>query len=177
MATAERNVADAILQKPMLLKIGGVDYSVAPPTTATLIEVSAEVSKLPSIIVDGERNIIDESLRIAKDCRNIGDILAILILGAKNLTELRRTPKKHILWFVTEWNETLVDKKKELGWTLLNELPPSELSMITSKLLNKLDFGSFFGFTTSLIEVNMIRPTKEVEKVEKKKTKVIASGQ
>lgn len=157
--------ADAILEKPFEVVIGGVTYKVAPPCTATLIEVSAEVARLPKYQIDYNKNKqVSETLRIAKDCKTIGSILAILILGIDNLTETIKTPKKRFLWWVTEWEEKVIDKKAELADFILRRMLPSEINKLTTKILaEKMEIGDFFGFTTSLIEINLTRPTKEVE--------------
>jgi hypothetical protein len=81
MISLEQKTANAVLQQPVEVEIGTKKYSVAPPSVATLILVSAAVSKLPAITLDS-KNIASDCLCIAKDCRPLGEIAAILILGA-----------------------------------------------------------------------------------------------
>ena len=53
--TIEQQVSDTILQQPTEIQVGEKKYSVAPPSIATLILVSKEISKLPKITVDRTR--------------------------------------------------------------------------------------------------------------------------
>ena len=74
--TIEQKTAGAILEKPVEIVIGGKTYQAAPPSTATLILVSEAVSQLPKIALDAEK-IVEETLSVAKDCRILGEIVAI----------------------------------------------------------------------------------------------------
>lgn len=78
-------VSDTILQKPYSIQIGQETYEVAPPSIATLILASELISQLPKVELD-KSLVTFESLRIAKDCKVLGDIVATLILGAENIT-------------------------------------------------------------------------------------------
>lgn len=82
--TIEQTVAETILEQPFEVKVGEKSYQVASASTATLILVSEAISQLPHIALDTEK-VVEETLSVAKDCRILGDIAAILILGAKNL--------------------------------------------------------------------------------------------
>ncbi|MDR1223691.1 MAG: hypothetical protein LBL07_12570 [Tannerella sp.] len=154
MDTLETKTADTILQQPVEVEIGGKTYSVAPPSTATLILVSAAVSKLPKTRLDAE-NIATESLYIAKDCEALGEIVAILILGAKGL---KGSEKK---FFGLKTVET--DPKSILAKEILTELTPRQLSDMLGKLLAGMDLAFFFATTNSLIEINLLRKTRETE--------------
>jgi hypothetical protein len=165
----ESRVAKAVLQKGEEVTVGNEVFEVAPPSTATLILVSEETAKLPSIELDST-NITTEALVIAKDCRVLGDIVAILILGAKNLVERRKdivaTEKRHFFGLIKrvhkEETEVVINHKADLAQKLLENLSPRELHNLTARLLKALQIADFFGFTTSLIEVNLIRKTREV---------------
>lgn len=117
---------------------------------------------MPSVELN-PKNIVSEVLFIAKDCRILGDIVAILILGAKNLKETvvetvevkRRFRRPRV-----ETVEREIDRKAELSKWLLEELDPAELRKLFSELINGFQLGDFFGFTTFLIETNLLRPTK-----------------
>lgn len=175
--TLEEKAAETILQSARKIKIGNKEYSAAPPSTATLILVSEAVSQLPQIKLN-EDNIVSESLWIAKDCRKLGDIAAILILGARNIKETvttQETREKRCLWGLIRYNQKVkvtkeVDKVAELSKLLLEEYSPSQLHSMIATLLHSLDLADFFALTTFLIEVNLLRPTK-VE------TATIACGQ
>ena len=159
--TTESIAADAILQRTKPIEIDGIKYQVAPPTTATLILVSELVSQLPQINLNAE-NILSESLMIAKDCRVLGTIAATLILGAKNLSQQIKKHKYKYWGLVTTTTEETIDKQAELADTILKELSPKQLNQIIIKLLAGMEISDFFGFTTSLIEVNLTRATREV---------------
>ena len=157
--TIEQQVAETILQKVTDVKIGDKTYSVAPPTTATLILVSEAVSQLPHLKLD-EKNIVGEVLSVARDCRVLGDVAAILILGAKGLTE-SVTRRRRVFWpfYSVSVTET-IDRKAELSREILDNYSPSELHNLIASLLKGLDLGDFFGLTTFLTEVNLLRQTK-----------------
>ena len=165
--TLEEKVADTILEKAEELSIGSKTYQVAPPSTATLILVSEAVSRLPRVVSDPE-NVVEESLSIAKDCRALGDIAAIMILGARHLTErvkVQQTREKRYLWGlfkrkVVEEVEEVRDRKAELAQELLENLTPAELYDLTVTVLQRMNLTDFFGLTTFLIEINLMRQTK-----------------
>lgn len=190
----ESKVAKSILQQTEEITIGDEVMSVAPPSTATLILVSEETAKLPQLKLDS-KNMASEVIYVAKDCRVLGDIVAILILGAKGLTKtiiISETVERNVEKIVYDeylfglikrpktMTETIteiidkkviVDQKAELARKLLEDIPPRELHGLTGRLLNTLQISDFFGFTTSLIEINLLRQTREVVK------ETTASGQ
>lgn len=163
----EAKAADAILQKPIEIEIGGQKYTAAPPSTATLILVSEAVSRLPHLTLDGDK-AVEECLSIAKDCKALGDVAAIMLLGARHLTETvkeAQTVKKSHLWGLFSTSETVeiervIDRKAELAQELLETLPPRDLNSLIVKLLEAMQLADFFGLTTFLTEVNMLRQTK-----------------
>lgn len=150
---AEQKVAEAILQKTDPIEIGNKTYSVAPPSTATLIEVSGLISQFPKIDPQ-TNNILNESLRTAKDCKSLGDIIATLILGAE-------PPYRRI---VGRWKKKAYSRnKKQLKNDLLHHKTPAELSMLTARILKMMQIDFFFSTIIFLSEVNMTKPTKETE--------------
>lgn len=169
----EQKVAETILQKQQEITIGGETYQVAPPTTATLILASEYISQLPAIKLDSN-NILIETLYIAKDCHVLGDIVAILILGKKGLREERtinsdkEIVKTKMFGLVTTKEIIKVEEKiiinhqEILAQKLLDEIPPHELNNLMAVLLRKMQISDFFGLTTSLIEINLLRQTREV---------------
>lgn len=162
--TVEQKTASTILQTPVEVVLGGKTYVVAPPSIATLILASEIISQLPSIKLNKER-IIEDSLAVAKDFALLGDLAAVFILGARKASErgkrtfrqwLRRAPRQLV--------------RTTLASELLNEATPHELHAAIAQILMKMQLGDFFGLTTFLTEINLLRPTK-VE------TEAIASGQ
>ena len=154
MDTLENKTARTVLQQAVTVEIGDENYDVAPPTIATLILASAAISQLPKIKLDNEK-IASECLSIAKDCEVLGEIVAILILGAKGLKESRRS------FFGLKTIE--IDKQADLAKKILCELSPKQLHDLFAKLLTGMDLAFFFATTASLIEINLLRATKEME--------------
>lgn len=165
--TTEQQVANAVLQTPTEVLVGDKVFKVAPPSIATLILASAAVSQLPEVELNGKQ-IVEESLFIAKDCAVLGDVAAILILGAKNLQEEVETPVKRrrkgllgLLGFRHTVQEVqTIDRKAELSKFLLENLAPRQLREVMFNLIHQLQLGDFFGLTTFLIDLNLLRPTK-----------------
>lgn len=169
----ETKVAHTILQQPQTIKVGSKTYRSAPPSIATLILVSEAVSRLPQERFDlkDKDSIVQPTLAIARDCAAIGEIAAILILGAKNCSEVVKedieTEERRLFGLIrrkrTVEVERKVDRKAELARELLTELSPVEIFNVISRLLGTMQLGDFFATTTFLIEVNLLRKTKVVE--------------
>ncbi|MBR4886824.1 MAG: hypothetical protein IKU16_06055 [Muribaculaceae bacterium] len=173
MENIEKKVTDAILQRAESFVLDGVEYTITPPTPATLILISELVSTMP--VVDRKAsNILYEVLATAKDLSVIGKIVATLILGAKRIKERRyvtiqdETETKRWSWkrlrFVTSRTtiETKVLEIDYLAERLLNEVTNEALVNIVSKRLGMMQIGDFFELTTSLSEANQLKRTKEV---------------
>lgn len=165
----ESKVADTILERTHEVTIGENKYNAAQPTTATLIAVSEYVAQLPQVKLDSN-DILSESLRVAKDCRVLGDIVAVLILGEGNNRQPATRKKNRFLSFFDKTeNDT---KQTVLAKEILTTLSPRQLNQVVIDLLKRMEIADFFGLTTSLIEVNLTAATK-MEVVEK----TTASGQ
>jgi hypothetical protein len=157
--TIESKVSKTILQQQEEITVGGEIYKVSPPSTATLILASEAISQLPSVELDSE-NIVYECLYVAKDCRVIGDIISIIILGAKNITETKKVVTKRFFGLIRDEKEVTVDNKATLAQKLLEDLGPQELHNLMAKLLKSMQLSDFFGLTASLIEINLLRKTR-----------------
>lgn len=165
--TTEEKVAETILQRADKITIGERTYEVAAPTTATLILASEAVSRLPHVKLD-PANVAEESIAVAKHCRPLGEVAAILVLGAKNLTETvvtRKTLEKPCFFGLAKRKyevevESVIDRKEELAKQLIEGHSPGELNALIVRLLQKMELGDFFGLTTFLTEINLLRPTK-----------------
>lgn len=107
-------------------------------------------------------------LHYARYYRPIGDIAAVLILGAKNLIEYRTIvqEKRYLFGLIRRKTETTikVDKKAELAKIILENVSPTTLFNVVVQRLQDMEIGSFFAITTSLSEANILKPTKEVVK-------------
>ena len=157
----EQRVAETILQQMQDVTIGGVTYQVAPPTTATLILASGLIAQLPAIRLDTNQ-IFNEALYIAKDCRVLGDILAVLILGAKNVRTTKEVVSKRLFGLIQERKLVTTDNQAALSAILLENLSPVEMNDQLGVLLSLMQVSDFFGLTTSLIEINLLRQTRVV---------------
>lgn len=165
MDNIEKKVADTVLQKPYCVQIGEETYKVAPPSIATIILASELIAQLPGLKLDNKQ-VMFESLFVAKDCNVLGEIVATLILGADNLTSEEEIIETHCFGLIRRKKKVLVDNKAILSAKILKKLSPSKVNAITISILNRMEIGDFFGLTASLIEVNLIRPTKPMEEAE-----------
>lgn len=165
--TIESRAADTILEKKIgTVEIDGVTYDIAPPTVATLILVSQIISRLPVVERVTGAAVVNAVLHHAKDFNALGELAAVMILGAKNLTE-----KREIVTYTRKWfglrrvkcvREEIIDRKSILAERIIQTLSPTELHNLIISRLNNLDIPSFFVITTSLSEANMLKPTREV---------------
>jgi hypothetical protein len=161
--TIQSEVADTVLERNQTVQIGKKTFEIAPPTIATLILVSELVATMPAIKLDSE-SIMTESLMIAKDCRPLGEIVAVLILGAKNVEQ------KRSIWHRFGIGSKPKDVVAELAKYILLNISAKQLNEIIVQLLSGMEISFFFSISTSLIEINLIRATREV-------VKTTASGQ
>lgn len=165
--TVEQRVAAAILErKTATIEIDGVRYDIAPPSVGTLILVSEIASTLPIMPQVEHDKQVYAVLRFAKDYKPIADIAATLILGANALTrtdEKTLTERKWRIFKRTRKVSVTVDARAELADKILRHCAPSTLFKVIVKRLEDMEVGYFFGITTSLSEVNILKPTKEVE--------------
>ena len=163
----EKKVAQTILQQPTEVRVGDKTYSVAPPSVATIIMVSQYVALLPAIKMNKD-TLIEEILANAKECAALGDIAAVLLLGAKNCNEVveRRSVVREPRFFglfhrnrevvVTE----VLDRKAIVAKEILENLSATELYKLVMQILSTLQLADFFGLTTFLCEINLTKPTK-----------------
>lgn len=165
--TIEQMVAETVLEKPLEVKVGEKTYQVAPASTATIILASEAISQLPHIVLDTEK-VVEETLSVAKECRILGDIAAILILGAKNIIGKKKVQqikeKRYLCGLIRRQHtveiEITIDRKAELAKELLEDVSPRELNLTVSKILSRMQIADFFGLTTFLTELNLLHPRK-----------------
>jgi len=153
--TVAQLTCDAILQNPITVKVKGREYKVAPPSTATIIEVSKYIAKIPDIKAEKDGNVLMEVLATAKDCKSFGDIVAILILGKKNLI----TREKRFFGLISRER----NNQKVLAEELLETLSPAELNGLMLEIFKTLNVDFFFSISIFLKEINLLRRTKETE--------------
>lgn len=157
----EKKVSETILQKDKVVKILGESYTVAPPSSATLILASEELANSPDIPkTEDNEEVLKWVLGNARYCKFLGDFVAVLILGAERL----KTPEYRVesKFFGLLKKNIRVDLKKELAEKILLNYTSSELYELTLNLLGRMEVGSFFGITTFLLEVNLTKARKVV---------------
>ena len=167
--TLESKTADTILQDPIQISIGGRKYDVAPPSIATLVLVSKEISQLPEARLNETDTLMQDTLSIAKDCSAIGNIAAVLVLGAKGCrTQKRIVPRRNeyrffggLLHFSRQVQvEEEYNPKEELARKLMEDMTPRDVQNLIARILQQMQIGDFFGLTTFLLEINLTRQTK-----------------
>ena len=155
--TIESQTADAILQRVKAITIGGVEYIIAPPTLATLILVSEEVSYLPEVKLN-PATPVEDALREARNFRSLADILAILILGAKRLTIVEEYTER--VWGIfRRKRKRVVDMKAQVAEAMMH-VELSELLVAVTTLLKMMQTEHFFAIATFLTSINLTKATK-----------------
>lgn len=161
MNTIEKQTAETILQKDGRIKIGKRTFRNKKPTNAAIIEASAYISTLPRVVLNEEEPFV-ETMRIAKDCKDIAKAVAVLLIGAKRSQCMFPLCRK-----VYEW------RIMRMRRILLEDLTPAELHKLATYLFSQSEVSHFFDLTTFLIGINMTKPTAKVEE----ETTMTASGQ
>lgn len=153
--SVEKRVTDTILQTPFDVRVGGETYQVAPPSCAVLILVSEMISTM-QFKMDKEA-VLNSVLKYAKDCRVIGDIVALIILGIDGCIEKKKIVRKHYWGLKKEVIEIEINHQDILSRKLL-KLSPNELGNLLANLLTTLEVSDFFGLTASLSDLNLLLP-------------------
>lgn len=155
--TLEARTADTLLQRVQSITIGGVEYLVAPPTLATLVLVSEEVSYLPERELNANTPV-EDTLRYAHEYGGLADILAILILGARRLTVEEEYTTK-VLGLFPRKRKRIVDMRARVAEAMMN-VEISELLVATTTILNMMQTEHFFALATFLSNINLTKATK-----------------
>lgn len=158
----EKNIledtANAILQRKTELKIGDRTFQVAPPTIATLIEVSTRVAKM-EFDEPQEETQLNYVLRNARKAKSIPEVLALLILGEQKAFAPETWTTKIARWLRLEPKSAF----EELAHQLATQHTPEELMQAFVEVLSKMEVESFFAISTFLRRVNVIEPKKKVD--------------
>jgi hypothetical protein len=147
-------IGDTILQNGKEVTVCGKTYTVAPPSCATLIEVSKRIPEVPYVELMGDMN--QEVLAMAKDSRPLFEQVAVLILGAKALRD-DNPPLKGI------FRRRRKTRLASLTDDLMYELSPKEANKLRGELLSMMEVQDFFEFAASLQEVSLIQRTRGAE--------------
>jgi len=157
MQTIEEFTSNVILQKPVKITVAGKDFFVAPPTTTTLIEASKYISFLPEIKpLEKEENATYYVLANAKECESVGNIVAILILGAKNFITKKEVVKRRFLW-LKKVETVEIDNRKELAKLIMDKLTIEELNSLLIKLFELQNVGFFLSTINFLREMAILK--------------------
>lgn len=141
-----RKAADAVIESPVVVKFGDEEITIKRPTLRTLISVSAEIGKMPELLIK-EGKEIQSVIQYAQYCERIGNIFALLIHGARH---------KACFWHrIALWRT----KNK-----ILDKYTPKQLEDGLGRLFAEMELADFFALTTSLNAINLTKPTAEVGK-------------
>lgn len=153
----QKKAADVLLEKKVRVTIGKKDYTIPPPSIATMAIASRAILQLPNVNT-GTDDIVSESLRVARDCEIVGDIIAIFLVGAKDLREGQNS-------FFGFIKQRLAKKRKEaLSRMIVEELRPSELHAILATIFTTMEVADFFSVIASLTRINNLAPAGEAMK-------------
>lgn len=160
----ETKTAGTLLEEPIAVTVGGREYRVQPPSLGTLARIGGLISTM-KIQERSEDDVEPEeipfvALREAGSAGVIADILATFITGEKPESVWSRIIPKYFT------------KHDRVRRRVLATVTPAEASRAFTVMLQSLQLGDFFGLTTFLRGINILRPTRrEVDKG------VTASGQ
>lgn len=153
MKTPETKTADALLQRPQDITLGDKTYTVSPPSLATLILVSEELSLLPADLFsrEDEPNVTAYVLRSARHAHGLARAIARLLLGAPMPfpSALER--------LLNRWRPDPVER---LSRQLAHRHSPRELAVGFVQLTERLEVGDFFALTAFLSALRVTAPTK-----------------
>lgn len=128
-------------------------------TLATLILASKEISRLPDKVMDSA-NAVFASMARAEEYRPVADMLAVLMLGSKGLTERRKERRSLLFGLFHIDREEEVDRKSELSNRIMEEWSFSQMYSVFKDIVSRMRLRDFFALTVSLAEVNMLRQTR-----------------
>lgn len=151
----EKKVAETLLEEKKVIVIEGVTYEVNPPSIATLVLASKYIRDLPNEILDEER-LVSDLFRLAHQLPAVGYALSAMILGVKEFEK-----EEVVAWY------SFKKQKEKQGHILAKKINNAPIKQVFSnfyKILEAMNLSDFFQLTTFLIELNMTRPTREVEK-------------
>lgn len=146
----ENKTTDAILEKKLSVTINGKAYEVAPPSMATLMLVSKELSVLPKQKLTEE--VFYEAFKNAIHGTAIARAFATVVLGAKKVEK-----KQSIIGKFLGKSTPFEKLTKEVLHSEIAELLKHYL-----KVMNTMQVQDFFMLITFLTEINLTKPTKKV---------------
>lgn len=165
METIESKTSRAVLEQPIAtIDVGGKIYRVSPPTIGTLIMASEIISTLPEMPRHednvNEEVVLNESMMMAKEYKRIGYLMAVLILGAKEVRRSNRITDRinRIIGIIPALR--VRSSVERLSERVMDNIGSKDLMSLIVDILSGMEIASFFALTTSLSKINMIRPTR-----------------
>ena len=134
---------------PTTIVVGGATYQIAPPTFANLAKISSEIAQLEMGTIDPAQ-LAEGVLREARHGYQLARIIATAIEETERPTRLQRLWRK-LRERITR--TTLTDR-------IYRTATPSEATQAFAEILQTLQLGDFFAFTTFLSGARITRATK-----------------
>lgn len=145
----ETQTSQLLNDTPTTIVIGGTTYQIAPPTFANLARISSEIAQLEMGTIDPAQ-LAEGVLREARHSYQLARIIATAIEETERTTWYQRLWRK-LRERIT--HTTLADR-------IYKTATPSEATQAFAKILQTLQLGDFFAFTTFLSGARVTRATK-----------------
>ncbi len=157
----EELVEKTVLEKEVEIILRGEKYNVAPPSIATLILFSKYVGKLPKEVLNKEKPIAS-LMSNADKLHYLGYAIASAILGVEDFNKKCKL-ERSMFDRLRFWKETKTIPQGELLAEKINKIEVEEVYSAFVKVLSSMKLNVFFQLTISLLEMNLTKPTREME--------------
>ena len=148
----ETQTSNLLNDTPTTIVIGGATYQIAPPTFANLARISSEIAQLEIGTIDPE-HLAEDVIREARHGYQLARIIA---------TAIEETERK--TWYERLWDKLRQRITRTTRTTLTDRIyrtaTPSEATQAFAEILQTLQLGDFFAFTTFLSGARITRATK-----------------
>lgn len=145
----ETQTSQLLNDTPTTIVVGGATYQIAPPTFANLARISSEIAQLEMGAIDPAQ-LAEGVLREARHGYQLARIIATAI------EETERPTRRQRLWRKLReriTRTTLTDR-------IYQTATPAEATQAFAEILQTLQLGDFFAFTTFLAGARITRATK-----------------
>ena len=141
----EEQTSHLLNDTPTTITLAGTTYHIAPPTFAQLARISGEIARLNIGTID-PTHLAQDVLREARHSYRLARILATAIEATERKTIYKRIRDKL--------------RRTSLTDRIFASVTPSEATEAFAIILQTLQLGDFFAFTTFLKSANITRATK-----------------
>lgn len=146
----ERLIADTVLEASRTVSVAGRTYVVAPPTLATIIELSGKAAQLPRMPqFENEEQVLAWVTGNARQCGVIADIIALLLHGAAP------EPRRKLLGIPLLPART----RQETARHILGHCTPKECFELLSDCIGMQEIGFFLTIIATLQGAEILRRT------------------